>query len=1396
MKKIQLLTFGLTLFLCVLSIPLRAQVVNGGIASATGYVCSDDNEDGVVKLDANRSRYDYVQGQVLVKFKDENRVQVNASRGQFRSTSVNRLTQVLQKYGAEEMEKLLPRENPNRKMRRTKAYNGDVIQERDLSQLYRIRLSDNHALETMALVDELKHLDEVEFAEPNYLLHTLADDHIADSYSGNPMVGQQWYLDSYGVKELWSKPVINKARPVIAIIDTGVDITHPDLKDNIWTKEGTSDEHGYDFVNNTTKIRDNNKHGTHVAGIAAAANNGIGIVGANPRALIMPITVMQSDGSGDIATIVKGIDYAVKNGANVLNMSIGTYANSSALRQALEKAYQSAVIVAAAGNDGRCIYSSHLKKHDSNPCFPAAYSFVLGVQATTPGGGLASFSNYDDDGPLTSCESTVQDPDGFNYEMKAPGTGILSCIPGGRYEELQGTSMASPLVAGAISALMMVKQYDNQEILWGDLLHTNNIAGAYNVKERPAELDVMKIEFRDRNEQTEYDENEGVYLKYYEVNVGETLNIYPVIRSSFGKASHIKLKISAPSGVGVLTQATDFGYNLDAFGKMTSKNPLVIKVPNDMPNASTITINVQATCNESEKTASASFELRVCNMYTLKGLLTEDMTLTPNHVYYVSSNLGVSEGVTLTIEPGTRLEFAQNTGLYGFGNLVAKGTPERPIIFASHNVNEYWNGISLHETSYKHIINGVLYTNSDSTLFTLSRTGVTPNAINGWGMEFWYDIEESKPKDLNLQDYLNDWSYDLTGRTHLLTDPNYLTPSVLRMLSDWNDYYTSCSTYRSDEKTNRAYVSCSFPNYSYYAAPDTISYCRIENSGSVNSGIASDCIFNSSIALSRTTAKQGRFTNIVNQQDIYDIYNTTEKEEMNYINNYIERNGNYYMVKVNSREPQIIKKEVLPYFGTSREDILRPFIYELGNAGDSDWGPTYGSLDLSNMRKEPYHEAHGIVWKILVNGKDAQDEQEELLPLGVGKHKFEVYFNRPMNKLVKPIISFGPIMPYSKQSVSEDCSWNNEGTIYTAYVTIDGKTQCDGMNRIYVRGAEDNEFFPCPYEASRFNIMVQAAGSMASGFQADAGLGCVNLKWNNENNDFEDAMGFNVYRYTEGENGINDTIRVNEETLDISATNYVDDNVIPGQTYYYYYKVLSTALQEYDVSNVVAATPLTATRGDANGSGSVDVADVVTTVNYVTGLQPKPFVFDAADMNSDKLIDIFDVVGIIRGILNPSLLILTSQNNETATYTIENGMLFVETPMHLGGVQVQLTLDKESNKDEISVASDLDGFETASAWLSDNDYLFLAYSMNGKTLAPGKHALLYIGDAEITSLRLSDASGKNINVNCGDNTTGIDRMGKHVMNINGVYDLQGRKLSPQIPIRNGVYIINGNKVVK
>ena len=1417
---------------------------------------SNNNEDEVYKTDQHFAR-DYVQGEVLFKLKDGQQAKVRRAGGVFQSAGISNLDAILKENGVQEMEQLLPNAKVTGNPRRAKAFNGAPIVERDLTQLYKVTLSKEKVLNTTQLLEQLKTLDEVEFAEPNYKVY-LADANIAGSFGGNPYVTQQWYLDSYGVKQLWNKPIINPKRPVIAIIDTGVDMTHPDIAPNLWTNtaeaEGEADYdndgngfkgdvHGWDFINNTPNVKDFNMHGTHVAGIAAASNNGIGIIGANPQALIMPISVMQSDGTGDVATIIRGIDYAVKMGADVLNLSLGTYSNSRAMRQALERAYQTAVIVAAAGNDGKCINTPHHPSpcFGAAPMFPAAYSFVLGVQATDKTGKLAGFSNYDDDGNTFSSVTTMQDPEGFNYELKAPGIEVLSTIPGGKYRALQGTSMASPLVAGAISALKMVKKYDTQEILWGDLLHTNNIAEAYAVTNRPAELDLMKVLYRERKDISELDEDD--YSNDGEIDAGETVNLYPVIRTTFGAASNIQMKLEMgdefedPNTVEILTPGwVQFGLPLSAYGKGVSLNPMRLKVASNVADNRHIKMKFTAKCDETNTIYEGHFTMVVNNMVKINGLISEDRTLTADHVYLVNDNLGIMEGATLTIEPGTRLEFAEGMGISSFGKLVANGTPEKPIVFTGHN-GAVWAGIKSHGPTGQHSHDAVLYTNDEQTLFTLLPTEATPNQITYKHKYVYYGANDDNPsKNFYLSNYIDNFSNDFTTRQYLLTDPNYLTPAVLQMLSDWEAYCSQYFTVYSADSPNSASVYTRPFSWSTYDNPrDIISFCRIDGfdgSNNTNSrtypymndcsispasgwnsfylfmnleGVRNNIIGANGTTLSNSISSNLRYSNIVNNwfgQDMETVVKNLPTYSQLVNNNYFNNSGRlsqsgkydgkYYWLANNSSGPGIDKSNNPSYLGTSREALVRPYIYEMGNAPN-----TYGQIDLSNMRTTPIAEAHGIVWKVCVNGKDAQDEYEDLAPLGVGKHKFEVYFNRPMNKNVAPQVAFGLLDPYTQNAVAEDGSWNEEGTIYTAYKTITGKTKSDGVNRIYVWGAEDNEFFECPYEKTRFNVMINAAGSMATGFVGEAGLGRVNLTWNNENNDFDDAMGFNIYRYTIDDEGKADTICINKDIVDIETTEYTDYDVTPGTTYYYLYKVLSTDLKEYDVSNVVAVTPLTSTEGDANGSGDVDVADVITTVNYAAGMDPKPFIFEAADINKDEMIDILDVVGIIQKILNPAAARVMAES--TATYSIEDGVVYVDSPVDLAGVQVQLTLNGRSKKEDVRVSEDLNGFEQTSAWLTDNDYLFLAYNMNGKTLSAGKHALLTIGDAEIASIRLSDATGHNVIVEQG-NTTSIEQSIINATTNMGIYNIHGQRIAAnaeQLPLlKKGVYIVDGKKVIK
>ena len=179
-------------------------------------------------------------------------------------------------------------------------------------------------------------------------------------------------------------------------------------------------------------------------------------------------------------------------------------------------------------------------------------------------------------------------------------------------------------------------------------------------------------------------------------------------------------------------------------------------------------------------------------------------------------------------------------------------------------------------------------------------------------------------------------------------------------------------------------------------------------------------------------------------------------------------------------------------------------------------------------------------------------------------------------------------------------------------------------------------------------------------------------------------------------------------------------------------------------------TPLTAQKGDANGSMSVDVADVVTEVAWMTNQNPQPFIFEAADVNSDESVNILDVVGTVNIITAPAESSVATVAN-TVTYSVEDGILYIDSDVALGGIQLSLAAPKGT---EFTALEALAGFEQMGDWRSDNEYLLLAFSMSGKSIAPGKSAILRIGDAEITEIIVSNVRGGNMLAVDG-NTTGI-----------------------------------------
>lgn len=1232
---------------------------------------------------------DYVPNQVIVKFKDTSGVRVQfGSNRTIRTTSVKSVDSKLTALGIKKAEQLMPLTGA-KKLRKSnvmlKSYSGREVPEPDMSRLYLMNVDSTKNMSVHEVIKQLKTVAEVEYAEPNYRTYAMATNESA-TFTAEPLYTQQWGPSAINLPALWDMPKINDKRPVIAIIDTGVEVTHPDLADNIYTNETElngedyadddnngfyDDVHGWDFIKNRPVESDPNGHGTHCAGIAAAVgNNGKGITGANPDALILPVTVLGADGSGDIASAIRGIDYAVANGADVLSMSFGSAAGQS-MYDACKKAFQAAVLVAAAGNDGLSINVVPRSINDpSGRIFPGAFDVVLGVMASDSNENIAGFSNYDEDGAYYTDYDKHGD-NFYNYEVLAPGVDIMSTYPGGQYKSLNGTSMATPLVAGAVSRLLQTKEAElYRGTFVGDIVHATHEASGvldilkaynFNADNRSTELVIQSVAFDD----SAMGDGDGV------VESGEIVDIYPTIRCVWGNTSNIKLNIAVDteyekeSAIKIIDTNVDFGWNLSSQVSGKSKNPLRVKINENIVNGYNLRLLVSISDESNHNVQQKQVEKIIQRSGTLTGSLTEDLTLTPDKQYIISGRFGVPSGVTLTILPGTILKLSAGVEMKVEGEIICDGTPDNPIIF----------------TSIEDVI------------------GAQPHLSFG-GKDISYVIFEG----------MKGFRSSIYG---LLSYGNFKN-CVIR-----NGFLSAIAVESTSAITS--FEKCNIYNNSGpidgYFDPDDFLFIPITNSNYVN---------NKTYV---SVYDRYLYKNLVYSSNIFSNYNTDQLV------------SNILFVSDNI-EAYLPEKPC--YFGSSIESTVRFGIHDSKNPiSPVGWG-TY---DLSNMLKRPVAEAHGIVWKVVVNGYDAQDEFDLLPPLGVGKHKFEVYFNRPMNTAVKPTLAMGAVEPYNQIPIDEDGSWNEDGTIYTAYITIDGKFGSNGLNRIYVAEAEDDEYFEIPVEDSRFNVMVQVTGSLATHFFAEAGLGKVNLTWETDEEDFEDLLGYNIIRYTEHNS---DTTIINETLIDSRVQSFTDYNVEPGVTYYYQIKQLTTSMNSHDLSNVVSATPLTASKGDANGSMSVDVADVVTEVAYMTGQNPQPFIFEAADVNEDVVVNVLDVVGTVNIIKNPNGT-TTSMANNSAIYTIEDGVLYVESPVALGGVQFRFSVTEGA---VITPLEALNGFETVSDNQGENGYLFLAFSMTGNTLATGKHALLHIGDAEITDVVLCDATGKSI-IGIDGNTSGV-----------------------------------------
>lgn len=335
----------------------------------------------------------------------------------------------------------------------------------------KLKFSDKQTLEK--IIEALNSDPAVEYAEPNFIYRAIGvrsgarqNEYMSYATPNDPMFGKLWGLLNTGdnepagsrgnsspsgvsgadVNAMAAWEITKGSRAVkIAVIDTGVDYNHPDLRNNIWVNEAelngepgidddgngyVDDIHGYDFANNDGDPMDGNGHGTHCSGtIAAEHDNGVGIVGVMADAQIMGVKFLTDEGSGTTEHAIQAVDYATKMNVDIMSNSWGGGGASRALEEAIIRAKDAGIVfTAAAGNSST--------NNDNSPHYPSNYDVenVISVAAHNYNDSLASFSCYG--------KNTVH--------VAAPGRNILSTVPNDAYEVFSGTSMATPHVTGVV----------------------------------------------------------------------------------------------------------------------------------------------------------------------------------------------------------------------------------------------------------------------------------------------------------------------------------------------------------------------------------------------------------------------------------------------------------------------------------------------------------------------------------------------------------------------------------------------------------------------------------------------------------------------------------------------------------------------------------------------------------------------------------------------------------------------------------------------------------------------------------------------------------------------------------------------------------------------------------
>jgi subtilisin family serine protease len=1201
----------------------------------------------------------YKPGVVLVKFKDAVQLDHNAlARATNPVLGISSVDLLNLEFEVQNVQKVFSQQEQRILAKIVQMPQG-MIEAPNLHNIYKLVFSGNASVETM--VQAFSEDPNVEYAEPDYLFRVM------ETIPDDPMYSQQWHHAAVNAPALWDSTTGDTSQ-IIGIIDTGVDWDHPDLAENIWINwteyngaPGVDDDgngyvddiRGWDWISDDNDPNDDNSHGTHVAGIAAAVgNNGIGVTGVSWNSKIMCLKVLQSTGYGTSSDVAAAVEYAGNNGATVMNLSLGSYGHSQVLENALAVAYNTTIEVAAAGNSGLCIGPGLCPdRRLGAPMYPGAFSWVLGVQAGDAMGSNG-FSNYDQDGPQGSVYL-----DGYNYELRAPGSGINSTFPNGGYHSLNGTSMASPVVAGGVANILAYEEHISTELFRAKLINnTGTHVDLYETLISPDPDPLLSYVSHTIVDTCDVCDNDG------RADAGEIIEVWFTVKNYGGYADSVTVSINfaefEDTNVAQIVNNEVCIEGISSYGQATNKTePLIIQFGESIANGRVISFTSSFNIVGGEGD-SYDVNLAIERGTELTGVMDTTLTLNADKLWLVNSSFKVGENGILIINPGTHVIL--NEKMSNLGQIIGLGASTNPIHF--------WG----------------------------------PNAIDGGTVNMNYTIFQGM--EYSFKNLDGEFRYCIFKEFNIPQGEYYLFDSYGSISFSDCQFIDGFAQASLVGGSSHIFTRCVFSNYNSYMYGSLkglnlqFSYCNFSN---VSTEL--DLFYNSSI----------------NTTNIFEYNNILTRSE----------------IPLYGSSPGTIDSIAPQYWGSIDDDIISEYcIYDFYDDA------SLAEVLLTDKLLVPSYISHGITWKILINDVEAQGDELEYLD--VGTYVFDVYFNRAMDVDYEPFLTFGVDQPYTQHVVNDSSSWSADSTIWTAYYTMGIETG-DGINRVRVSGARDDENFEIPIEDKRFEFVLQAAGAASVAFMATPGIGKVDLEWPPASTD--DALGYNMYRSLK----LNDSTWAEYEMVNdilITDSTYIDFVVIPDSTYRYQYTVLGTDFAESDPSKTVPATPFSAANGDANGDLSVNVLDIISMVSYVLEGDPTPFLFDAADLNSDDQVNVLDIIGVINIILGNTAKIAGQPGEAIAA--LENNEFWISSQNAIGGLQLKLSGDLENARITSPYAMEL-----TSSINADGEMTVLLYSMSGEVLPLGNHAIIRIegaGRISISEMIVSDPRGQVMLSRIGD----------------------------------------------